>query len=123
MALTIDPDLLKDALFDAAKGATEVHLKEALDETKELHANYLKELRAYTDNLAVLKLEIAEAATPELKMVKLESIRMQQRSINGLVDRYQMLFQQEMIARVKEVLITVAMTVGKIAFSMAMAAV
>lgn len=123
MALNIDPVLLKESLFSAAKDATEVHLAEALDETKALHVKYLEELRAYTDNLAVLKLEIAEASTPELKMVKLQSIKLQQRSINGLVDRYQMIFQQEAIERVKEVLKTVALTIGKIAFSMAIAAV
>lgn len=123
MALTIDPDLLKDALFNAAKEATEGHLEEAIDETKELHAAYLVELKAYTDNLAVLKLEIAEATDPEIKMVKLESIKLQQRSINGLVDRYQMIFKQEALERVKEVLKTVAITVGKIAFSMILAAV
>lgn len=123
MALNVDPDLLKDSLFSAAKEATEAHLQEALDSTKELHAKYLAELKEYTDNLAVLKLEIAEAPTAELRMVKLESIKLQQRSINGLVDRYQMLFMQDTIEQVKEVLKTVALTVGKIAFSMAIAAV
>jgi len=122
MSLNIDMGLLQENLFSAAKAATILHFDEALDETKELHAAYLRELKDYTDNLAVLKLEIAEAPSG-LKPIKMQSIEMQQRSINSLVDRYQMLFNQAALAHVKEVLKTVAITVGKIALSMAIAAV
>lgn len=123
MSLNINVDLLKDNLFSAAKEVTLTHLKEGVDESKESYAKYLVELKDYTDNLAILKIEITEAETPEMKKVKMESIVLQQRAINSLVDRYQMIFQQELIARVKEVLKTVAITVGKIALSMAIAAV
>jgi hypothetical protein len=123
MSLNIDIDLLKDNLFSAAKDATVIHMNEALDESKEIHANYLRDLKAYTDNLATLKIEIAEATTSEQKQIKMQSIELQQRAINSLVDRYQMIFNQEAMERVKEVLKTVAITVGKIALSMIIAAV
>ncbi len=123
MALNIDPDLLKDNIFSAAKEATTAHLKAGIEESEESYANYLKELRDYTDNLAVLKIEIAEAPDAATKKMKMESIVLQQRAINSLVDRYQMIFNQEALARVKEVLKTVAITVGKIALSLAIAAV
>jgi hypothetical protein len=123
MSLNIDVDSLKDNLFSAAKEATATHLEAGIDESKESYAKYLVELKDYTDNLATLKIEIAEAPDAAAKKVKMESIVLQQRAINSLVDRYQMIFQQEAMERVKEVLKTVAITAGKIALSMAIAAV
>lgn len=119
MALDIDLDLLKDNLFDAAKDASEKYV----DTAKESYKDYKRELREYTDNLAQLKMEIAEASTPEMKAVKLQSIELQQRAINSLVDRYQMIMTQEAAEQLKEVLITVAKTVGKIALSLIVAAI
>jgi hypothetical protein len=123
MAFDIDVDVLKDSLFSAAKEATEAHIGELVDESKELYKQYLVELKDYTDNLAVLKKEIVEAETEEMKQVKLQSIRLQQRAINSLVDKYKMIFVQDSLNHVKEVLKTVAMTVGKIALSLVIAAV
>ena len=118
MALNIDLDLLKDSLFDAAEEAGRSYF----DTGKDAYANYKAELRAYTDNLAVLKKEIAEAPA-DLKEVKMQSILLQQRSINSLVDKYQMIMVNEASEQLKEVLKTVAMTAGKIALSMALAIV
>lgn len=118
MALDIDLDLLKDNLFEAAEEAG----RDYFDTSKEKYADYKAELKDYTDNLAVLKKEIAEASA-NLKQVKAESILLQQRSINSLVDKYQMIMVNEAQEQLKEVLKTVAMTVGKIALSMAIAAV
>jgi len=118
MALNIDVDLLKDNLFDAAEEAGKKYFDTAKDKYKE----YKVELRDYTDNLAVLKKEIAEAPE-DLKESKMDSILLQQRAINSLVDKYQMIMVNEAAAQLKEVLQTVAMTVGKIALSMALAAV
>ena len=118
MALNIDLDLLQDNLFDAAEEAGRGYF----DTAKDKYADYKAELRAYTDNLAVLKKEIAEAPA-DLKQVKVDSILLQQRSINSLVDKYQMIMVNEANEQLKEVLKTVAMTVGKIALSMVVAAV
>jgi len=119
MALNLDLDALKTNLFAAAKDASAKYV----DTTKDRYQEFLAELRDYTDNLAVLKQEIVEAPTKELKEVKMQSIKLQQRAINGLVDRYQMLTTQDAAEQLKEVLYTVAVTVGKIALSMALAAV
>lgn len=118
MALNIDLDVLKDSLYTASEEASRKYFDTANDKYKD----YKRDLKDYTDNLAILKKEIAEAP-PELKAVKLESIELQQRSINSLVDKYKMLLAMEAEQRVKEVLKTVAMTAGKIALSMVLAAV
>ena len=118
MALNIDLDLLKDNLFDAAEEAG----RDYFDTAKEKYTDYKAELRVYTDNLAVLKKEIAEAPA-DLKQVKVESILLLQRSINSLVDKYKMIMVNEASEQLKEVLKTVAMTVCKIALSMVVATV
>lgn len=118
MAFEINLDVLKDNLYAATKDASEKYFDTAEDHYK----NYLRELKDYTDNLAILKKEIAEAPQ-DLKEVKMMSIRLQQRAINGLVDKYKMILVQESAEQVKEVLKTVAMTVGKVALSMVVAAV
>lgn len=118
MALDIDLDVLKDSLFDAAEEAG----KGYLDTGKEEYENYKAELRDYTDNLAVLKKEMAEAPS-ELKQVKLDSILLQQRAINSLVEKYQMILVNEAETQLKEVLKTVVLTAGKIALSLAVAAI
>ena len=119
MALNIDLDLLQDNLFAAAEEMG----RKYFDTSKDKYKDYKSELRDYTDNLSVLKKEIAEAGTPEEKQVKMESILLQQRAINSLVDKYQMILVQEAAEQLKEVLKTVALTAGKIALSLAMAAV
>ena len=118
MALNIDLDLLQTNLFDAAEEAGRGYF----DTAKDKYEEYKVELRTYTDNLSVLKKEIAEAPA-DLKQVKVESILLQQRSINSLVEKYQMILVHEAEEQLKEVLKTVALTVGKIALSLAVAAV
>lgn len=118
MALDIDLDILQDSLYAASEEAS----RKYFDTSKDHYSNYKKELKAYTDNLAVLKKEVAEAL-PELKKVKLDSIILQQRSINSLVDKYKMIMTREAAEQLKEVLKTVAMTAGKIALSLVIAAV
>jgi len=118
MALNIDLDVLKDGLYAASEEAS----RNYFDTGAEQYKNYKNELRAYTDNLAVLKKEIAEAPQ-DLKEVKLESMVLQQRSINSLVDKYQMIMVHEAAEQLKEVLKLVATTAGKIALSLVIAAV
>jgi chromosome segregation ATPase len=118
MALDIDLDVLKTSLYEASEEAS----RKYFDTTNDAYTNYKQELKEYTDNLAVLKKEIAEAPA-DLKQVKPESIALQQRAINSLVDKYKMIMVKEAAEQVKEVLKTVAMTAGKIALSMVMAAV
>jgi len=118
MALNIDLDVLKDSLYSASEEAS----RKYFDTANAKYGEYKADLKKYTDNLAVLKKEIAEAP-PELKQVKMESIELQQRAINSLVDKYKMILQMEAAAQVKEVLKTVAMTAGKIALSLVLAAV
>ena len=123
MAFNLDLDALKTNLFDAAKSVTKNHLEDFIDESSAEYQNYLRELKEYTDNLAVLKKEIVEADSTDVKEAKEMSIRLQQRAINSMVDRYKMLFQQSALEKVKEVLYAVATTVGKIALSVIAAAV
>ena len=118
MALNIDLDVLQTGLYTASEEAS----RKYFDTAKDQYENYKKELRDYTDNLAILKKEIAEAPQ-DLKEVKAESILLQQRSINSLVDKYKMIMVKEAAEQLKEVLQTVAMTVGKVALSLVIAAV
>lgn len=118
MALDIDLDVLKDSLYEASEEASRKYFDTAEDQYK----GYKRELKEYTDNLAVLKKEIAEAPK-ELKQVKMESIALQQRSINSLVDKYKMIMVHEAAEQLKEVLQTIAITAGKIALSLAVVAV
>ena len=119
MALNIDLSLLQDNLFDAAKEASSKFIDDSEDQAKEFYSD----LRDYTDNLAVLKKELAEAPDADSKKVKMQSIRLQQRAINSLVDKHKMIFNQQSIERVKEVIQTVAITAGKIGLSLLVAAV
>ncbi len=118
MALDIDLDVLQDSLYTASEEASRMYFDTAEDQ----YENYKRELKEYTDNLAVLKKEIAEAPA-DLKQVKLESMALQQRSINSLVDKYKMIMVHEAAEQVKEVLKVVATTAGKIALSLIVAAV
>ena len=118
MALDIDLDVLQNSLYTATEEAS----RKYFDNANEQYANYKRELKIYTDNLAVLKKEIAEAPAA-LKSVKLESLALQQRSINSLVDKYKMIMVHEASEQVKEVLKLVAMTAGKIALSLVVAAI
>lgn len=118
MALDIDLDVLQESLYTASEEASRKYFDTANDQ----YENYKKELKEYTDNLSVLKKEMAEAPK-ELKQVKLDSIMLQQRAINSLVDKYKMIMVSEAEEQLKEVLKTVATTAGKIALSLVIAAV
>jgi len=123
MSLSLDLEVLQTQLFDTAKKVSSDLVSELRDEAVDLYEAYQKDLKDYTDNLAALNKEIAEASDTEIKEIKLESIRLQERAIDSLVDRYQMLFTARAAEQLKGSLKTIGLTAGKIAFSLLIAAV
>ena len=119
MNLNFDLDLLKDNLYEAAKDASSKWIEATEEQAKEFY----DDLRDYTDNLAQLQKELAEAADDEIKQIKLDSIELQQHAISSLVDKHRMIINQQAIEQLKEVLKTVAVTVGKVGLSLLLAAV
>ena len=117
MSFNVNWRVYGDNLYDACKES----VSGFVDESKGTSLAFYNDLRAFTDRVRDAKKAVAEADSDIKKAIKYQTLLHEQRNLDGLVKRYELVFVANSENIVKEVLWTAVRIVGKIAFSMIVA--